>query len=363
MKIVQVLNTFTKGDAIGNYALAVRELLRSAGYDSEIFTESFYVDTEDTGVKQIFTLPELQEDDILIYHLSITVRLFLDLRETCCKKIAIYHNITPYEYFADCSNFSFTLSRDGLLDVKCLANTFDYCIAVSTYNKESLLGFNYKCPIDVLPIIIPFGDYEQEPSKALIEKYGDGKHGDGGTNIIFVGRVVPNKKQEDAIAAFSCYKKYYDPGARLFIVGSSLNMDAYKSRLDNYIDANNIKDVIFTGKIPFDELLAYYHIADVFLCMSEHEGFCVPLLEAMFFDVPVIAYASTAVPETLGGAGVLLYEKNPLQTAGFIDKLVSDKKLRDDVIAGQRQRLKDYSYDTLSKRFLKLIQDFQGRQI
>jgi len=362
MKIVQVLNTFTKGDAIGNYALAIRELLRTAGYDSEVFTESIYEDKDNTGVKHIISLPDLQEDDILIFHLSISVRLFVDLGDACCKKIVIYHNITPYEYFADYSNFSFTLSRDAMIDVKCLSQTFDYGIAVSTYNKEGLIEFGYKCPIDVLPIIVPFDDYKQEPGKAVVDKYNDGR-----TNIIFVGRVVPNKKQEDIISAFSAYKKYYDSEARLFIVGSSLNMEAYKSRLDSFIELNSIDDVIFTGKIPFDELLAYYHIADIFLCMSEHEGFCVPLIEAMFFDVPVIAYASAAVPETLGGSGILLNEKDPLQTAGIINKLVSDKSLRSAVINDQQKRLEDYSYDTLSRQFIKLIEDFnreyKGRQV
>ena len=357
MKIVQVLNTFYRGDAIGNHALAIRDLLVSSGYESEIYTESEFNEDSKDGIKYILPIPDFREEDILLYHFSINVKIKDELIKLKCRKIAIYHNVTPYEYFIDYSPASFYLSRDAVMDLKCLAYTFDYCIADSSFNRDGLIGYGYKCPIDVLPIIIPYDEYKQEPDKSVVDKYNDGR-----TNIIFVGRVAPNKKQEDIIAAFSCYKKNYDPDARLIIVGSSLNMDAYKSRLDDFIDINKVEDVIFTGKIPFGELLAYYKTADIFLCMSEHEGFCVPLIEAMFFDVPVVAYASSAVPETLGGAGILLSNKDPLYTAGIINKLVFDKTLKDTVIKEQRRRLEELSYENLSKRFMELISGFQGRQ-
>lgn len=115
-----------------------------------------------------------------------------------------------------------------------------------------------------------------------MEHYKD----DGYTNFIFVGRVAPNKKQEDVIRAFYCYKKYCNPKSRLFIVGSYNGMERYYHRLRRYVGALELDNVVFTGHIPFAQILAYYHLADLFLCMSDHEGFCVPLVEAMYFNLP-----------------------------------------------------------------------------
>ena len=179
---------------------------------------------------------------------------------------------------------------------------------------------------------------------------------------MFLGRIAPNKKHEDIIAAFSCYKKNYDINARLFLIGSSEGMEAYRDQLNEYIDMLGVNDVIFTGKVPFDEILSYFKIADVFLCMSEHEGFCVPLVESMFFDVPIVAYASSAVPETLSSAGILLKEKDPLVTAGIIDRLLRDDDLREDVLNGQRKRLSDFSYEKTSELFLQYIKRFIGER-
>ena len=154
----------------------------------------------------------------------------------------------------------------------------------------------YTCPIDVCPILIPFSDYEKEPDRRVLRRY----KGDGKTNLLFVGRIAPNKKQENVIRAFYFYHKYYSPDSRLFLVGSWSGMESYYERLCDYVKALGIAEhVVFTGHIRFDEILAYYHLADVFLCMSEHEGFCVPLVEAMYFHVPIVAYSCAAVPDTL----------------------------------------------------------------
>ena len=178
------------------------------------------------------------------------------------------------------------------------------------------------------------------------------------TNIVFTGRIAPNKKQEDVIKAFYCYKKYYDSSARLFLVGSYKEDDEYYQKLKEYVWRLGVKDVYFTGHIKFNQILAYYKIADVFLCMSEHEGFCVPLVEAMFFDVPIIAYNSTAIPSTLGGSGILLDDKNPIIAAKMIDILVNDAELRQKVLKNQRERLEDFKYEKIKEQFEQYLNDF-----
>jgi glycosyltransferase involved in cell wall biosynthesis len=226
-------------------------------------------------------------------------------------------------------------------------------MADSAFNKGELVKRGYTCPIDVRPILIRFEDYKKAPDEATVKKYSDGKK-----NLIFVGRIAPNKKQENVIRAFYCYKKL-NPGSRLILVGSERGMENYQERLIKYARALGIgDDVIFTGHIKFSEILAYYHIADVFVCMSEHEGFCVPLVESMFFDTPIVAYDTSAISDTLGGSGILLGNNDPVFAAEVINRVLTDEKLRKAVIEGQRRRLDDFSYERVSEIFKKELKDF-----
>lgn len=208
-----------------------------------------------------------------------------------------------------------------------------------------------------MPIVVPFDDYRKKPSQDIIEKYKDDRH-----NIVFTGRVAPNKCHQDIIAAFACYKKYYDSKARLFLVGSYKEKDTYYRKLKKYVDLLGVEDVVFTGHIKFEEILAYYHIADVFLCMSEHEGFCVPLIEAMYFGVPIIAYNCTAVPMTLGDGGILVNKKNPIETAALINRIISDPMLRDLMKENQQKRLAEFQYEKIVGMFRGYLEKFIAAQ-
>lgn len=204
----------------------------------------------------------------------------------------------------------------------------------------------------VMPILIRFSDYEAKPGQSVIDRYSDGV-----TNILFVGRVAPNKKFQDVISAFAEYKNTYDKSARLFLVGSFGEGDKYYNELLQHIESLGVKDVIFPGHIPFADILAYYSVADAFLCMSEHEGFCVPLVEAMYFHVPVVAYASSAIPSTLGGSGVLLENKSFKTAAAEVNKIVSDKALKNEIVAKQDIRLRDFSAEVIKKSLLDYLEE------
>jgi len=173
-----------------------------------------------------------------------------------------------------------------------------------------------------------------------------------------VGRIAPNKRQENVIRAFYQYRKL-NPDSRLILVGSYLGMENYYQRLVKYAKALGIEDdVVFTGHIKFSEILAFYHVADAFVCMSEHEGFCVPLVEAMFFNVPVIAYDTSAISDTLGGSGVLLDSNDPVFTAHVINRVLTDEKLRESIVEGQKKRLEDFSYERIKDIFEKQLKGF-----
>ena len=232
----------------------------------------------------------------------------------------------------------------------------EYALADSEYNRQKLIRMGYKCPIDVLPILLDFDDYKKVPNKKILQKYDD-----KWVNIIFTGRIVPNKKQEDIISSFFYYKKYMNPKSRLFLVGSANGMEVYEKQLKLYVEQLHLEDVHFTGHVGFDDILAYYKIADVFLCMSEHEGFCVPLVEAMLFDIPIIAYDSTAIRGTLNGSGFLLKEKNFQEIAGVINKVVSDCQLNEAILTNQRIRLNDFKQEIILKQFENFLKRFINR--
>ena len=355
MKIIQFIPTIAYGDAVGNDTVALKQAMLNMGYDTEIYAESIVPPLgKETATKIEGELPNMGKEDVAILHLSTGAELNFSFGRLSCRKIVIYHNITPPEYFHESDTYIEGINKWAIEGAKYLADKVDYCIAVSEYNKKELVKMGYTCPIDVLPILIPFEDYKKTPSEKILKKYDDGEH----KNIVFTGRVVPNKKQEDIIAAFYHYKKYYNPKSRLFLVGSYAEENIYYRRLRKYVEELKLNDVYFTGHIKFDEILAYYNLADVFLCMSEHEGFCVPLVEAMFFRKPIVAYNSSAIPYTLGGTGWLLDTKRPLEVAGAINYIIVHPEVRQKIIEGQVKRLQDFSYERIYEEFERLLTRF-----
>lgn len=356
MRIIQMLSGLYYGDAIGNDALALDKALKEAGFTTEIYAEVIDKRIPKGVAKPLGKWKEPAHEDVILYHMAIGWEYIRMVTEVGCRKIAIYHNITPPHFYKDYHEGAYSRCYTGLEQVRSLRNTFDYCLAVSEFNKRDLNSYGYKCPIDVLPILIPFEDYKQPPSEDVIRKY-DHK----GSNILFVGRIVPNKKDEDVIHTFSLYKKYYDSDAKLFLVGNYDENDRYYQRLKGYISTLGIEDVYLPGHIRFDEILAYYSIADVFLCMSEHEGFCVPLVEAMLFEVPIIAYDAGAISETLGDGGILVGKKDFLEIAALTDRMKKDEQLRRMVIRNQKDKLSELQYQSVKEKFLQYLDVFLKR--
>lgn len=358
MKIIQLLASFAYGDAIGNDTMAIHDILVEEGYDAAIYAVHIHERLKSKpGVYYINSngLPKMKEDDVLIFHMSNGTELVETIQALRCKKIMIYHNITPYEYFSPYDKEIAERTKEGLLQVKeDLREVFDYCIAASQFNKQNLLSYGYTCPIDVVPIVIPFEDYKKKPNEEIIQEYKDF----GITNILFVGRIAPNKKYEDIILSFHYYKKRYNPTARLFFVGSWVGMEGYYQRLRQYISFIGVRDVMFIGAVPFDAILSYYQIADLFLCMSEHEGFCVPLLEAMMFQTPILAYRAAACPDTLGIESALLDSKNPLYVAARMDEVLEKPEVRNELVSQYPARLRAFAYSSVKKMFLNYLEIF-----
>ncbi len=205
MRIIQVVPGIYYGDAVGNDILALDNIIKEKKIATGIFT--YHIGnriSEDVAFK-LETL-EVKPDDIIIFHVAIATPLNEWIKTQPCKKIMVYHNITPPKFFAPYDENASSACSMGLEQVSSISDVFDMVLADSSFNKQDLIDMGYKTDMKVLPILIPFSDYDKTPSSATIEKYSN----DGYTNILFVGRIAPNKCQQDVIAAFDAYQKNYN---------------------------------------------------------------------------------------------------------------------------------------------------------
>lgn len=349
MRVIQITSSLSYGDGVSNDCIAIKRVLQEAGYETELYAEVISPKVPEGTARLIQELNTAAED-IIIYHLSIGTDWNFKLASLPGKKVIRYHNITPPMFFDGYNQRAKEDCLFGLFGVHYLADKMDYGIVDSSYNRQDLWNMGYCCDISVVPVVVPFEDYNQEPDAKTLSQYSDGR-----TNIIFVGRIAPNKCQEDVIKTFCLYKKFYDADARLILVGSYQGMETYYEQLQEYVKELGVQDVVFTGHIPFNQILAFYRTADAFLCMSDHEGFCIPLLEAMYFQVPIVAADYAAVGETLGDAGILLSEKDYMLAAGAIHRIKTDGALRNMLIQKEQERLCAFSYDAIKETFLNEI--------
>ena len=356
MKMIQLLPTIVVGDAVSNDAIALSGMIGKMGFETGIYAEN--IDSRLRGRDGIFyayEMPELEDDDVIIYHASTGDVLNFSLPRKYGRKVLRYHNITPPEFFRGYSRSNMLRTEAGYRGMRFLKNHVDFGLADSDYNRHDLRKMGYRCPIEVCPILIPLEDYAQEPDAKVVNRYA----GDGWTNLLFVGRIAPNKKQEDVIRAFEAYQRKYQPKSRLFLVGSARETEKYEAELKRLAADLGLADrVIFSGHVNFREILAYYRLADVFICMSAHEGFCVPLVEAMYFDKPIVARGTSAVPETLGDAGILLESSDPDKAAEAIHRILEDEQLRARLSESRKDRMESFSYETVSKRFQTCMNRF-----
>lgn len=329
------------GDAVSNDAIEIRGALRRMGYDSEIFAK--YIHPKVSKFVKPLKKYKKSPENIVIYHFSLAGLDVTEFVKTLSDiKILIYHNITPNDYFININDELYTMCRIGRDELKTLSKIAQIALGVSEYNKNELDINGFK-NTGVLPILLDYSKYDLRPDKAVMEKFDDGF-----INLLFVGRISPNKKQEDLIKAFYYYKKI-NPKSRLFLAGSYKGMEKYFNPLQAMVKRLSLKDVIFTGEVSFEEMIAYYRLSDIFLCMSEHEGFCVPLVESMYFKIPIIAYNSTAVPFTLANSGLLVNEKRYDEIAEMINLVIQDESLRNKIIKVQNERLKDFESTKIEK--------------
>jgi glycosyltransferase involved in cell wall biosynthesis len=346
--IHQVLATLGYGDAIGHEVLAIQRVLRDHGYESEIFVETADDRLEPLTRDYRELVDFSHPDNLLFHHFSLGSKASRTAFALPDRMALIYHNITPPEYFADVNR---TLARQcyrGRRELRAYAGRCDLALGDSEFNRLDLeqLGFPRTA---VLPVMPDFSHLERDPNRFLADQFDD-----EWTNILFVGRVIANKKIEDLIRFFHAYHSRFNPRSRLLIVGAHTGFERYLASLHQLAATLDVAQVHFVGHVSDEELVAYYEVADLFLCASEHEGFCVPLIEAFYKSVPVLAYAATAVPATMDGAGVLYEDKDPMHVAALMDTIISDCSLQDSIVRDQLESVRRLQ----SRDFTATLLDF-----
>jgi len=349
-RVHQVLATLGYGDAIGHEVLGVQRVLRAAGYESEIFVETADPRLEDLTIDYREMVGAVTRDDVLIHHFSIGSRASRTAYALPGRMILVYHNITPPEYFIGVHKDLVKLCFRGRRELTAYVERSSLALGDSEYNRKELeaLGF---ATTGVLPVVPDFSHLNAVPDRMQAAAFDD-----EWTNVMFVGRVIPNKKFEDIIRAFHAYRSRHNPRSRLLLVGSYSGFERYLAMLQSLISRLGTPDVHFLGQVSNEELTALYDVADVFLCASEHEGFCVPIVEAFFKRIPVLAYAATAVPATMDGGGVLYESKDPHHIARLIDAVVGDRRIEDMVLGSQDaalERLRRRDFGGTLRRFVE----------
>ncbi len=353
MIIEQFLPAFHYGDATSNSALAFHEFLTNKGIKSNII--SLTADKDVMDKVQLFSDYKLKNESIKILHFAIPSPLTDFFIKNSGKKVLIYHNITPSVFFTDYSEFLTGFTNEGRNQLQKLSDSFDLSIAVSEFNALDLKKNKFD-NVKVFPLIVNTKDYEKPYSKGYFNLINDERK-----NILCVGRVAPNKKLEDAVKMLFFYKKYLSPSIRLIVAGNINSVPKYFFAVRDLASRFYLtsEDILFTGHIKFDEFLSVYKLADIYLSMSEHEGFCLPVIESFKTGVPVAAFDAGAIRETVGAGGVVFDTKDPEKVSGILEYIIENDSVKDKLIRSGKKRLEKYIEDSNPEKLLNMIKSIK----
>jgi glycosyltransferase involved in cell wall biosynthesis len=354
-RIALLTPLLTTADAISNDLYGMQAVLKQRGHDARLFANESA--TNDIAVSPAGKIKDFLQstDDLLIYHYSMGWNFGLKLlNELRCRTVVKYHNITPPEFFTGISMDYENVCRHGRQQLKDIAAAnCDLYLADSDYNSNELI----RAGVDQCFVVPPFHHIDKfalvAPDAQVLDRFVDDK-----LNILMVGRVAPNKGHASLIETLAVYRREYNQQARLLIVGKEVEQLASYSEWLRQLAVGMDLDgsVIFAGRVPDEQLKSYYLAADFFMLTSEHEGFCVPLVEAMAMKVPIISCVSSAIPTTVGKAGLVWPERNPYLLAESIDYLDRDESLSVELgLMGRRRYEQFFSNDRIAEDFVHAL--------
>lgn len=348
----------TSADAVSNDVFGMSDVLLRLGYKTRVYAEG-WSEIEREKIRPANDIGKFLRNpsDLLIYHYSRGWEFGLKLlAELKCRKAIKYHNVTPPEFFSRFSQDLVRMCREGRSQLKSIVRAgCDLYMSASAYNEQELLqeGLDREKSF----VVPPFHHADRLHSVAadanIVKMYADDK-----VNIVMVGRLAPNKAHHALIEAFASYHHDYNHDSRLFIVGKEeRRLSSYNNLLRELTKLLKVQTaVVFAGAVSDSELKAYYSLSDVFMITSEHEGFCVPLVEAMSMKIPIVAYGSSAIPGTVNGAGLVWSERNPYLMAESIHSIVSSTGVRKSLAAMGEQRYRsNFTNESIKNQFLHAL--------
>lgn len=357
----QLVAGFARGDAISHEALAIRDICRETGHASDIYAPADRIATDATSLCRPLEEYHPASSESVIFHYSITspaTTAFLDTPPTPGgRKIVIYHNITPPEFFVP---FDASIARQlnsARADLKPILSRADAIWADSAFNAAELQALGFP-NVKVFPLLFQPCALDVPPDTALLAKFAVPMR-----NILYVGRIAPNKCIEELITAFAWFHRTIEPQSRLLIVGSDQSAPTYYAMLKMYAAELGLDTVFFERFASPAGLSAYYQVADLFATTSRHEGYCLPLVEAMYKGVPVVARHTGGTPEAMGNAGILFDDLRAGELAELFGLLCQDAPFRNTVLDSQKHRVNTLLARPVRDEFLTLLNNRQEHHI
>jgi glycosyltransferase involved in cell wall biosynthesis len=347
VRVLQFVPTFEPG-AVGAHLQQVRLLLEAKGVPTETYAE--HIRPMLAGQAVSYRDYRRAPGDVLLYHMAIGSGVADFVRDQRAPVVLDQHNITPAQFWAGWEPAVVSATAWARNQLADLALEAAIGIAHSDYSAEELVALGCRRTA-VVPILLDSSAFDRATDDQAVERL---RH--DGTVWLFVGRVAPNKAQHDLVKAFAVYRRVYDPSAKLRIVGTS-SSEAYLEAIRRLVDGLGLTGAVeLTGGVSDAELVAHYRAADVFVCVSDHEGFCVPLLEAMHHALPVVAYGATAVGQTLGSGGLVLAAKAPSVVAAAVARIRADAELRGALVEGGRRRLEEFALERTRQQYWEALE-------
>jgi glycosyltransferase involved in cell wall biosynthesis len=350
--IHQLIPTLAPRDAVGVHTMAARGALRAAGFRSDIYAlEAKGEFRRDARDYRRFPGARGAEPTWIMYQMSVGSPVSDFVVDRVEPLIVNYHNVTPRLFFRDWEPVVARRLARGRDQLRALAARAELGIAVSRFNEAELIDLGF-ARTAVAPVIVDPATFSTPPDRALLDRLHRTRRG---ARWLFVGRIAPNKAQHDVVRAFAVYREVHDRDARLTLVGGT-SSHAYETALHELVVELGLDDAItLTGTVSAAALSAYYAAADVFVVCSEHEGFCVPLLEAMSHHVPIVAFADGGVAETLARAGVLVDTKDAWTIAAAVERVMRDDELRCALVGAGTARLDEFSPERTRRALVDAI--------
>ena len=355
----QFIPTLNPHDATGTHTLKLRDALRAAGWQSEIFAEAIHDDLAELAYKHWMYPEHAARGDVAIYQFTTSSAVAPYLAEHGMPLILDYHNFTGPEYFDGWEPVSVQRAARAADELALLAPQAVLGLAKSRFSEEELRRAGCRRTA-VVPVLADYRRVTAAPDPRVAAELAR-LHADGGADILFVGRIVSSKAQHDLVKALWAYRRLYDPRARLHLVGGTSSYEYSKALLGFVHDLGLTGAVRITGEVSDASLAAHFAAADVYLSLSAHEGFGVPLVEAMVAGVPVVTRGAGAVADTVADAALLLAAADPTYVAAALHRACTDDRLRAVLIAAGRRRAAELSGDAVAASLVAAIAAVVGR--